>query len=683
MKEAMQKATRSFARAIIQPVMFMAVSGLVISVAAIMKMEFMPGVLQKIGNFFFGIVSSGAIGSLSIIFAVGISAALAKKKKTDAAIIGVTSFMIFLYANNSWLTLTNRLAESGEQGLYGTGQNLVLGVQVNDMGVFLGIIIGCLVGYIINRTGDVKLHKYLSPYEGTKFSYAVAIFSTIALAIVITYVWPVINSGINFVVSGMTSMGPLGFFAYGFLNRMLLPLGMHHLLWMPLHFTPMGGTATIAGEQVSGAYNIWLASLGNLDSISQLDPSIGFLVNFAPLAFPIAIALAFIKTSKPENKAKVKAIVIPTVILAAAAGTTEPLEFLFLFTAPVLWLAHAIVFGLSFMVSDILGLKVMVGSIPETLPSLFVPSSLGHQYLIIPIGVGIALLEYFLFKTLILKFDLPTIGRRDLLNDDENSETLSEGQTTTKQEEQLAIIVEGLGGIDNIEEIFNCYSRLRLDVYDDKKVNIDLLKKYPSSGVVDKQKHIQIIIGIGVEDVRLNLENYVNDLKSGKKVLPKLSNLENQVSTLECDKKTSGELFAAAKGEIVPLKDVSDPAFSSIAIGNGYGIINHNGDVYSPITGKVISVFPTKHAICIEDKDGNQILVHMGIDTVELSGKPFEILIEEGQEVKQGTIIAKMDRKLIRESQKDDIILVINLENKNGEIVERKSTDLDKPIFKF
>lgn len=516
MKESIQKATRSFARAIIQPVMFMAVTGLVISIAAIMKMDFMPKFFQNIGNFFFGIISSGAIGSLSIIFAVGISAALAKKKKTDAAIIGVTSFMIFLYANNSWLTLTNRLAEPGSQGLYGTGQNMVMGVQVNDMGVFLGIIIGCLVGFIINRTGNVKLHKYLSPYEGTKFSYAVAIFSTIGLAIIITYIWPAINSGINFVVSSMVSMGPLGFFSYGFLNRMLLPLGMHHLLWMPLHYTPMGGTATIAGEQVSGAYNIWLASLGNLDSITQLDSSIGFLVNFAPLALPIAIAMAFIKTAKPENKAKVKAIVIPTVILAALAGTTEPLEFLFLFTAPILWLAHAIVFGLSFMISDILGLKVMIGSIPETLPSLFVPGSLGHQYLILPIGIGISLLEYFLFKMLIIKFDLPTIGRRDMLDESsEESEVL--GKTAIEKEEQLAIIVKGLGGVSNIEEIFNCYSRLRLDVYDDKKVDINLLKKYPSSGVVDKQKHIQIVIGIGVEDTRINLENYVADLKAGRK----------------------------------------------------------------------------------------------------------------------------------------------------------------------
>lgn len=682
MKESIQKATRSFARAIIQPVMFMAVTGLIISIAAIMKMDFMPEIFKNIGNFFFGIISNGAIGSLSIIFAVGISAALVKKKKTDAAIIGVTSFMIFLYANNSWLTLTNRLAEPGIQGLFGTGQNIVMGVQVNDMGVFLGIIIGCLVGFIVNRTGNIKLHKYLSPYEGTKFSYAIVIFSTIVLAVGITYIWPVINSGINFIVGGITSMGALGFFAYGFLNRMLLPLGMHHLLWMPLHYTPMGGTATIAGEPVSGAYNIWLASLGNLDSITQLDPSIGFLVNFAPLALPIAIALAFIKTAKPENKAKVKAIVIPTVILAALAGTTEPLEFLFLFTAPILWLAHAIVFGLSFMISDVLGLKVMIGSLPETLPSLFVPNSLGHQYLIIPIGIGIALLEYYLFKKLILKFDLPTIGRRDILDDTEDISSSRE-ETSARQDEHLALIVQGLGGVSNIEEIFNCYTRLRLDVYDDTKVDIDLLREYPSSGIVDKQKHIQIIIGSGVEEVRMNLENYVADLESGKKDLINIEDIPTVLPTNKMEKQNSGVLFAASKGNIVSLENISDSAFSSYAMGNGYAITNHDGQVYSPIDGEVINIFPTKHALCIRDKDNNQILIHMGINTVDLSGKPFTVLVREGEIIKQGEKIALMNQEVLKENKKEDTIIVVNMENNGGKMIQKGKIVFEKPVFEF
>lgn len=652
MKEAVQKSMRTFARAIIQPVMFMAVSGLIISIAAIMRMEFMPDVVANVGNFFFGIINSGAIGSLSVIFCVGIAAALTKKK-TDSAIVAITCFMIFLYANNTWLTLTDRLAEPGEQGLFGTGQNMVMGIQVNDMGVFLGIVIGCLVGFIVNRFGNVKFHKYLTPYEGTKFAYAISIFTTIALAIIVTYVWPVINSGVNAAVSIMASSGPFGFFAYGFLNRMLLPVGMHHLLWMPLHFTPMGGTAQIAGETVSGAFNIWLAQLGDISNVTQMNPAIGFLTNFGPLAFPIAIAAAFIKTALPENKAKVKAIVIPAVILAALAGTTEPIEFLFLFAAPVLWLAHAILFGFSFFLSSILGLRVMVGSIPETIPSLFVPMNLGRAWLIVPIILIIAVLEYFAFKYLIVKLNLPTLGREP-----QEAASIQNEETCIKGDEAgLAVIVKGLGGVENISEIYNCYSRLCLDVLDDKKVDIDLLKTFPSSGVVDKQKHIQIIIGIGVTELREALESYVERLRNGQATMPLTKTKTGQV------------VYAPASGEIIPIEEVPDEVFSSKSLGNGFAIMNHDGMVYSPTTGKITTIFPTLHAIGIENENGEQILVHMGIDTVDLAGKPFNVKVKEGQVVKQGDLLAQIDNAQIKDAGKNDMIIVVTLENSSGRVI--------------
>ena len=530
---------------------------------------------------------------------------------------------------------------------------MVMGIQVNDMGVFLGIVIGCLVGFIVNRFGNVKFHKYLTPYEGTKFAYAISIFTTIALAIIVTYVWPVINSGVNAAVSIMASSGPFGFFAYGFLNRMLLPVGMHHLLWMPLHFTPMGGTAQIAGETVSGAFNIWLAQLGDISNVTQMNPAIGFLTNFGPLAFPIAIAAAFIKTALPENKAKVKAIVIPAVILAALAGTTEPIEFLFLFAAPVLWLAHAILFGFSFFLSSILGLRVMVGSIPETIPSLFVPMNLGRAWLIVPIILIIAVLEYFAFKYLIVKLNLPTLGREP-----QEAASIQNEETCIKGDEAgLAVIVKGLGGVENISEIYNCYSRLRLDVLDDKKVDIDLLKTFPSSGVVDKQKHIQIIIGIGVTELREALESYVERLRNGQATMPLTKTKTGQV------------VYAPASGEIIPIEEVPDEVFSSKSLGNGFAIMNHDGMVYSPTTGKITTIFPTLHAIGIENENGEQILVHMGIDTVDLAGKPFNVKVKEGQVVKQGDLLAQIDNAQIKDAGKNDMIIVVTLENSSGRVI--------------
>ncbi|MDR2977131.1 MAG: glucose PTS transporter subunit IIA [Streptococcaceae bacterium] len=664
MKEKLQKAAQNFSRAIIQPVMFMAVSGLVISIAAILKMEFMPEFLRKIGEFFFGIMTSGVIGSLSVIFAVGIAVATAKKKKTDAAIIAITSFMIYLYANNTWLTLTNRLAKAGEQGLYGTGQNTVLGIQVNDMGVFVGIMIGCTVGFLFNKLSGVKFHKYLQIYEGTKFAFLMTSFASIALGIIITYVWPFINSIISWLADIMATSGPFGLFLYGFFQKMLLPVGMHHLLWMPMFYTPLGGTEQVAGKAVSGAYNIWLAQLGDLSHLDSLSPSISFLTNLEPMVLPIAISLAFIKVARPENKAKVKAILIPIVILAFLAGVTEPLDFLYIFVAPLCFVVTAIMFGLGFAVSGLLNVRVMVGNFSETLPSLFVPMDLGHQYFLIPIMLGMGVITYFAFKFLILKLNYQTIGRGEM----DEYEAEDTAKVSKDKEAGLSLIVKGLGGVENIKEIYNCFTRLRLDVSDEKKVDTNLLKKYPSSGVVENGKNFQIIIGPGVEELCENLKTFVDNLKSGKSVLVE----SNEIAARQTHAKSSGKqlikLYSPAKGELLPIEEVPDEAFAKKTLGNGFAVKNHDGSIYSPVDGKIMTIFPTLHAIGIESPDGHQVMVHMGIDTVDLKGAPFTIKVTEGQEIRQGERLAVMDNQAIAAAGKDSMVIVVLLGSTEGKL---------------
>ncbi|OJG97520.1 N(pi)-phosphohistidine--sugar phosphotransferase [Enterococcus termitis] len=516
MKEKVMKSASIFSKAIIQPVMFMAVTGIILSVCAILKLDAMPTVGKDIGNFVFGVLSSGMIGQLGVIFCVGIAAALAKPKyKTDAAILGIITYLLFLYANNSWLTLTDRLAVEGEQGLFATGQGIVLGVQVTDMGVFLGIFLGVMVGWLVNKLGNIKLHRYLSPYSGTKSVYIIIVFATILFAIGITYVWPMVNSAVEAVVKTTTTAGSAGFFFYGFLNRMLLPLGLHHFLWMPLFYTPLGGTAEIAGQVYNGAYNIWLAELGNASQITAMHPSIGYLSNFGSISLPIGIAFALWKTSRPENRKKVAAILIPTVTTAFLAGVTEPLEFLFLFLSPVLWLAHSIVYGLSLFLTNLVGINIQFDTgINMIINSFAFPMNLGHQYLIPIMFVVTAVLEYFVFKQLILRLNIPTLGREVMVD---SAETDTEVVTSSGNESfdpQVQNIVAGLGGVDNIESMINCYTRLRVDVRDENKVDMELLKdKVKSSGIVDKGKHIQIIIGVGVEEEREKVEAYMEHLK--------------------------------------------------------------------------------------------------------------------------------------------------------------------------
>ena len=493
--------------------------------------------------------------------------------------------------------------------------------------------------------------------------------ATIVLAIVVTYIWPFINGLVNVSVETMNSMGAFGFFLYGLLNRLLLPFGMHHLLWMPLFYTPLGGTAVIAGESVSGAFNIWLAQLGNLNTITQMDPSIGYLVNFGAMALPIGISLAFVKTARKENRSKVIAIVVPTIIGAIMAGITEPLDFLFLFISPVLWVAHAIVYGLGFVISNIAGINVVVGNMAETLQSLVVPLHLGHQYMIIPVWLLMVAIEYFVFTTLITKLNIPTIGREAMTND-VVGETVLGKRISADDEVGLSILVRGLGGASNILSIENCFTRLRLEVKDENQVDIALLKTYPSSGVVDKKKNVQIIIGMEVETLRDNLDAYVSQLKQeGKTGLDIVTGnvLQDRVS----QKHTYNiSLYAPTNGDAIPIEDIPDEVFSSKAMGNGFAMKNHNGKVYSPLTGTVMNIFPSLHAISIEGENGEQILIHMGIDTVQLQGKPFKLAVEVGQAVKQGELIAVMDNETIKSAGKDDMVIVVAMGNPTGKLIK-------------
>lgn len=508
MKERIYKSIQMFSRAIIQPVMFMTVTGLFIAIAAVLKIEQMPEAIITIGNFFFTILSKGVISQLPLIFCVGITAAMAKKKKTDAGILGVTVFLIYIYANNAILTLTNRLADVNEIGsLAGTGQAMVLGVQVTDMGVFLGILLGCVSAYVFNKLCDVKFHSYISMYEGTRFAFLVMIFVSIALAVALSYIWPIVNMGIASLVNFVATTGPFGLLVYGFANRMLLPFGLHHLLWMPLYYTPLGGTAHIAGETYSGALNIWLAEIGNISSVTSLDPSVGYLVNFGYIALPIGIALALIKTARPENREKIKGVLFPAVSAAIIAGITEPIEFIFLFVSPILWVAHGIIYGLGLLLSNVFGLKLMIHNIIDTVMyALVVPMELGRQWLIPILLVILTALEYFVFVFLIKKLNIKTIGR-EVMNDDDLVQ--SGGQLSESQSVALGYIVEGLGGVDNIVEVNNCITRLRIDIVNNDLVDESIIKKYKNSGIIKKNKHIQIVIGVGVDNVKESLVEYI------------------------------------------------------------------------------------------------------------------------------------------------------------------------------
>lgn len=494
-----QGAMKRFSGAIIKPVLFLAVAGILLAVSVILKMDGMPAPVAELGKLIYTCINAGVVSNLGIIFCVGLTCALANKRQGDAAVIALSTFMVFLYANNTWLANHNMLVDASN-GLYGTGQGMVLGIQVVDTGVFIGIILGCLNGWIFNKLSDTKFPEVLSTYAGTKFVFLVAVFVAGAVGIAMCYIWPVVNSAINSLQSFMYVAGYAGQFVYGFLNKLLIPTGMHHLLWMPFMYSPVGGTAEIAGQAVSGSYNIFMAELGNTAHIAAMDESIRFsLLGFGKWFGTIGTTLAFISVAKPEHRAQVRAMLVPAALVAILAGITEPFEFMYLWASPILFVVNAALDGFFQTVLYATGFRALLTGFIETVPGLVaLPSELSHWFVVIPVGAVATGVWFIVFRALILKLHLITPGREL----EENDEGVLTSATESVNGDSAAVIIDGLGGSDNIVKVYNCFTRLRVDVKDMTLVDEDKINQVKNSGIVHGgPKNIQIVIGMKVQEL--------------------------------------------------------------------------------------------------------------------------------------------------------------------------------------
>ena len=502
MKEKLSGAMKQFSGAIVQPVMFMAVTGILLSIGVILRMNGMPAFLVTVGDFLYNLMMNAGINQLAVIFCVGITVALAKRKKVDAAVIGISTFLIFIYANNAWLNANGMLAEAGAFGLSGTGQAMVLGVQVVDMGVMLGILMGCINGYVFNKYCDVTFPDAVSIYGGTRFVYFLLTVITTALAIAMCYVWPAVNNAINVCGAFIESSGNFGLFIYGLLNRILIPTGMHHLIYMPFLFTSVGGSVAFGDTVMNGAQMIWMGQLGNIANVTALDPSVKYLMFGLSKVFGcIGIVMAFIKTAKPSKKVETRSLLLPLLFVAVLAGITEPLEFMFMFVSPLLWVVHSVLDGLFQVIVFALGSRFpFSGGLIAAVPALFtVPTYLSKWYITLGVGlVGIAV-WYFTFVFLIQKFNMTTPGREE---GDDTPKVDSGEKSKSESLGNVMDIIDGLGGKENIVHVTNCFTRLRVDVKDLDKLDESKINKFKNSGIVKKGNNVQIIIGMKVQTVR-------------------------------------------------------------------------------------------------------------------------------------------------------------------------------------
>lgn len=506
-KESLQR----FSRAVIVPVKFMAVMGLVLALAVILQLDFMPNVIQIFGELLSAMMNI-MLNNLAVIFAVGIAASLANKRKVEAGLIALISFLLFLAANNAWLDLTGTLAEPGVQGYFGTGQNIVLGIQVVDMNVFLGMLIGAIVGYVHNKYSHKKLPDALSIYGESRLTFVILIPVILAFAILMAYVWPVINNGIMSLSSFMLTTGLVGLFIYAFLNRFLVPTGLHHLLWMPFGFTALGGTAEINGNIYNGAVNIFYAQMANAGSVTALDESLRFAqFGFVKIFGSIAVILAFIYTAHQHRKAEVKGQLYPSGFVAVLAGITEPLDFTFLFASPLLWLVHSLLTAISETLLWALGSRtyILYGVIDTVVMNSVFPASVTRFYIPLIVGIIMTGVWFAIFVFLIKKLDLKTPGREE----ETVLETDAKGNLSTNsnnEEYDISQIIKGLGGKENIDTLTNCYSRLRVNVKDESQVDVATIEKASAQqGVVTNGKNVQVVIGMGVQTYKDKISEHI------------------------------------------------------------------------------------------------------------------------------------------------------------------------------
>ena len=598
-------------------------------------------------NMFLTVLSkagSALFDNLPMIFAVGCAIGMAKKEKEVAALSAVIAYFTMNAAVNAMLVNSGQILDDGSIAdfvLQGTITSSV-GIQTLQMGVFGGIIVGLGVAALHNRFYTIELPSALAFFSGSRF---VPIISTVVYVLVgigMFFVWPVVQNGIYALGGLVTGTGYLGTLIFGIIKRALIPFGLHHVFYLPFWQTGVGGSMEVAGKMIEGGQNIFFAQLADPSTVHfSADACRYFSGEFIFMIFGLpGAALAMYQTAKPEKKKQAGGLLLSAALACMATGITEPLEFSFLFVAPMLFAVQVILAGAAYMIAHILniavGLTFSGGLLDLFLFGILQGNAKTSWLRIIPVGIIYFLLYYGIFKFLILKFDLKTPGRED-----EDTETKlytkadynAAKETGVKGAEVSALITAGLGGKANIEDVDCCATRLRCTIKDPEKVQEALLKQSGSRGVILKGKGIQVIYGPQVAVLKTNLEAFLQTSAADQVGSP--------VSSGE-------EIKSPMNGTVIPLSEVPDAVFSSEMLGKGFGVEPSEGKAYAPVDGEVTTVFDTKHAIGLMSKHGVELLIHIGMDTVKLNGKGFDVKVKTGDQVKAGDLLAEFDMDLIK-----------------------------------
>lgn len=701
---------QKFGKALMVVVAVMPAAGLMISIGKsipLINPDLAPlvttgGVIENIGW--------AIIGNLHLLFALAIGGSWAKERAGGAFAAGI-SFILINRITGAIFGVTNEMLANEDaftHTLFGTKIMVkgfftsVLEAPALNMGVFVGIIAGFVGAMAYNKYYNYrKLPDALSFFNGKRFvPFVVILWSTI-VALILAIVWPNVQAGINnfglWIAESKESAPILAPFLYGTLERLLLPFGLHHMLTIPINYTQLGGTYEIlsgaqAGTQVFGQDPLWLAwatDLVNLKGAGDMSQYEFVLTNWTPARFKVGqmigssgilmgLALAMYRNVDPDKKSKYKSMYFSAALAVFLTGVTEPLEFMFMFAAVPLYIVYSVIQGAAFAMADILPLRVhSFGNIELlTRTPLAIKAGLGIDLLNFVICVILfGVLTYFVANFLIKKFNYATPGRNG--NYDNDSEETPSG-SATNADQQIIKIIHLLGGKENIKDVDACMTRLRVSVEDPGKVGSEEeWKRAGAMGLIVKDKGVQAVYGPKADVLKSDIEDL---LQSGADIPEPTVEATNKNEKNE-EKHVLGiekELFTVATGEVIALTDVNDPVFSQKLMGDGFAVIPATGEVTAPLSGKIVSVFPTKHAIGMQTAEGAEVLIHMGLDTVQMSQPAFEILVSEGQEVVAGTTIAQMDLDAIKNEGKETTIIVVFTDDKVNGLTINKLGDTER-----
>lgn len=659
-------------KALMLPVAILPAAGLLLAIGTAFQGEalqhYLPfiknGVIQNIANMMTG--AGGIIfDNLPIIFALGVAIGLAGGDGV-AAIAAFVGFIIMNKTMGAFLNVTPAQLEDPSKGFAN-----VLGIPTLQTGVFGGIIIGALAAWCYNKFYNISLPSYLGFFAGKRFVPIMMATTSFILAFPMAWIWPFIQNGLNAFSTGLLDSNTgLAVFLFGFIKRLLIPFGLHHIFHAPFWFE-FGSWKNAAGEIIRGDQRIFIEQIREGVHLTSGKFMQG---EFPVMMFGLpAAALAIYQTAKPENKKVVGGLMLSAALTSFLTGITEPLEFSFLFVAPLLFFIHAVLDGLSFLTLYLLHLHlgytfsggfidfVLLGILPNKTP----------WWLVIPVGLVYAVIYYVVFRFLIVKFNFKTPGRED-----------KQASVANTSASKLPFdVLDAMGGKENIKHLDACITRLRVEVNDKSKVDVEGLKVLGASGVLEVGNNMQAIFGPKSDQIKHDMARIMNGDITKPSETTVTEDTSDEPVQLEEVKET--DIYAPGTGHIIPLSEVPDKVFSEKMMGDGIGFVPEKGEIVAPFDGTVKTIFPTKHAIGLESDTGIEVLIHIGIDTVKLNGEGFESLVDVNEPVTQGQPLMKINLAYLKEHAPSVVtpVIITNQGDKTLTFDDVDSVDAGKRIM--